>query len=203
MSASASHANAATTQLLGLSAQQRIRAIRSERWVSYPRVQKTIQILEQILDHPRKTRMPSIAIIGDSGMGAAWGDVFWSMQITRFEDVHLPHLTVAEPNPSALLDFRRFSSRQVRAYDAQQIEIVRRHSPGRWITRNFMGFFNEFDHWDLGETLDFASWDSYPIGFVEPFPFSEAEQSRWQATSHPDIAPFHHDLYRGVRHGKF
>jgi predicted ATPase len=69
MSASASHANAATTELLGLSAQQRIRAIRSERWVSYPRVQKTLQILEQILDHPRTTRMPSIAIFGDSGMG--------------------------------------------------------------------------------------------------------------------------------------
>ena len=69
MRASASHANAATTELLGLSAQQRIRAIRSERWVSYPRVQKTLQILEQILDHPRTTRMPSIAIFGDSGMG--------------------------------------------------------------------------------------------------------------------------------------
>ena len=69
MSASASHANNATTELLGLSAQQRIRAIRSERWVGYPRVQKTLQILEQILDHPRTTRMPSIAIFGDSGMG--------------------------------------------------------------------------------------------------------------------------------------
>jgi Bacterial TniB protein len=69
MSASASHANAATTELLGLSAQQRIRAIRSERWVSYPRAQKTLQILEQILDHPRTTRTPSIAIFGDSGMG--------------------------------------------------------------------------------------------------------------------------------------
>ncbi len=68
MSASASHANAATTELLALSAQQRIRAIRSERWVSYPRVQRATQILEQILDHPRATRMPSIAIIGDSGM---------------------------------------------------------------------------------------------------------------------------------------
>jgi hypothetical protein len=69
MSASAPHANAAITELLGLSAQQRIRAIRSERWVSYPRVQKTLRILEQILDHPRTTRMPSIAIFGDSGMG--------------------------------------------------------------------------------------------------------------------------------------
>lgn len=69
MNPSISHANAATAELLGLPAQQRIRAIRSERWVGYPRVQKTIQILDQILDHPRTTRMPSIAIFGDSGMG--------------------------------------------------------------------------------------------------------------------------------------
>ena len=26
---------------------------------------------------------------------------------------------------------------------------------------------------------------------------------RWQDTSHPDIAPFHHDLYRGVGRGRF
>ena len=46
---------------LGLPSHQRIRAIRSERWVpSHPRVQKAIQVLEQILDHPRATRMPSI-----------------------------------------------------------------------------------------------------------------------------------------------
>ena len=65
------------------------------------------------------------------------------------------------------------------------------------------GFFNEFDHWPLGEHLDFASWDSYPIGLVEHFPFEESERLRWQDTSHPDIAPFHHDLYRGVGRGRF
>jgi len=69
LSPSASHVNAATTELLGLSAQLRIRAIRSERWVGYPRAQKAIHILEQILEHPRTTRMPSLAIFGDSGMG--------------------------------------------------------------------------------------------------------------------------------------
>ena len=69
MSAITSHVNAATTELLGLSVQQRVRAIRSERWVGYPRAQKAIHTLEQILEHPRTTRMPSVAIFGDSGMG--------------------------------------------------------------------------------------------------------------------------------------
>jgi beta-galactosidase len=91
----------------------------------------------------------------------------------------------------------------VAAFDRMQCEIIRAHSPGRWITHNFMGFFNEFDHWRLSDQLDFASWDSYPLGFVERFPFSEEERNRWALTSHPDIAPFHHDLYRGVGRGRF
>ncbi|MBV9287522.1 MAG: beta-galactosidase, partial [Hyphomicrobiales bacterium] len=59
------------------------------------------------------------------------------------------------------------------------------------------------DHWRLGRGLDFAAWDSYPIGFVESAFFSEAERMRWRETSHPDVAPFHHDLYRAVGRGRF
>ena len=55
----------------------------------------------------------------------------------------------------------------------------------------------------MGDHLDFAAWDSYPIGFAEHFPFADPERQRWQDTSHPDIAPFHHDLYRGVGRGRF
>jgi beta-galactosidase len=133
----------------------------------------------------------------------AWGSSFWSMEIRSFDEISLPNLTVTEPNPAARLDFWRFQSQQVGTYDRMQCEIIRRHSPGRWITHNFMGFFNQFDHWPLGEHLDFAAWDSYPIGLVEHFPFEETERLRWQDSSHPDIAPFHHDLYRAVGRGRF
>jgi beta-galactosidase len=136
-------------------------------------------------------------------LNEAWGAVFWSMEVGSFEEVSLPNLTVTEANPAVRLDFRRFASEQVRGYNRMQAEIIRRHSPGRWITHNYMGFFTEFDHFDVGEDLDLASWDSYPIGFVERFPFSDAERQRWYETSHPDIAPFHHDLYRAVGRGRF
>ncbi|MGB9144130.1 MAG: beta-galactosidase [Aestuariivirga sp.] len=136
-------------------------------------------------------------------LNEAWGNVFWSMDLQDFDEVSLPNLTVTEANPAARLDFWRFQSSQVAAYNMMQCEIIREHSPGRWITHNFMGFFNEFDHWRVGEDLDLSSWDSYPIGFVERFPFSEDERARWAETSHPDIAPFHHDLYRGVGRGRF
>ena len=136
-------------------------------------------------------------------LNEAWGNAFWSMEVTRFDQVSLPNLAVTETNPAAKLDFWRFHSEQVAAYDRMQCEILRANSPGRWITHNFMGFFNDFDHWAVGDNLDLSSWDSYPIGFVERFPFTEAEKNRWALTSHPDIAPFHHDLYRGVGHGRF
>ena len=136
-------------------------------------------------------------------LNEAWGNVFWSMELNSFDEVSLPHLTVTETNPAARLDFWRFQSDQVAAYDKMQCDIIRKYSPGRFITHNFMGFFNEFDHWKLGENLDLASWDSYPVGFTEQFPFSDDEHVKWAETAHPDIAPFHHDLYRGVGRGRF
>ncbi len=136
-------------------------------------------------------------------LNEAWGNVFWSMELNSFDEVSLPNLTVTESNPAARLDFWRFQSSQVAGYDRMQCEIIRKYSPGRFITHNFMGFFNEFDHWKLGENLDIASWDSYPVGFTEQFPFSEEEHIKWAETAHPDIASFHHDLYRGVGRGRF
>jgi beta-galactosidase len=136
-------------------------------------------------------------------LNEAWGNVFWSMEVRSFEEIALPHLTVTETNPAARLDFLRFSSEQVAAYNAMQVEILRNHSPGRFVTHNFMGFSLDFDHFALAEQLDIASWDSYPLGFTERSPFSDEEKLRWALTGHPDIAAFHHDLYRGVGRGRF
>jgi beta-galactosidase len=136
-------------------------------------------------------------------LNEAWGNVFWSMELQSFDEVSLPHLTVTEANPAARLDFCRFQSSQVAAYDQMQCDIIRAHSPGRFVTHNMMGFFTKYDHWPLGENLDFVSWDSYPLGFTEQFPFSHDEHVRWALTAHPDIAPFNHDVYRGVGKGRF
>jgi beta-galactosidase len=136
-------------------------------------------------------------------LNEAWGNVFWSMEVTDFEQISLPNLTVTETNPAARLDFWRFQSSQVAAYDKMQCDIIRKHSPGRFVTHNFMGFFNEFDHWDIGDNIDIASWDSYPIGFAESFLPTEEEKTRWSETSHPDVASYHHDLYRAVGKGRW
>ena len=98
-------------------------------------------------------------------LNRAWGNVFWSMEYGDFAQVDLPNLTVTEPNPSHELDFRRYSSDQVVAFNKLQTDILRAHTDAPLI-HNYMGRVLEFDHFDVGADLDIASWDSYPIGFL-------------------------------------
>ncbi len=136
-------------------------------------------------------------------LNEAWGNVFWSMEYRSFAEVDPPHLTVTEANPAHWLDYRRFASDQVASFNREQVDILRRLSPGTPITHNFMGFFTEFDHHDVGRDIDVATWDSYPLGFLEQFWFSSEEKRAYLRQGHPDIAAFHHDLYRGCSKGRW
>ncbi len=134
-----------------------------------------------------------------TALNQAWGNVFWSMEYRDFAEIELPNLTVTQANPAHELDFRRFSSDQVVAFNRRQVEILRRHSPGRDVVHNFMGFFTEFDHHAVGVAQHVAFWGSYPLGFLEQLWFLPEEKRRYQRQGHPDIAAFHHDLYRGCQ----
>ncbi|NCW20151.1 MAG: beta-galactosidase [Gammaproteobacteria bacterium] len=136
-------------------------------------------------------------------LNAAWGNVFWSMEYRSFDEIDLPNLTVTEANPAHVLDFRRFSSWQVKEFNREQCLILRESSPGRDLTHNFMGFVTDFDHHDLAEDLDVAAWDSYPLGFLEQFWFGDDDKHRYARQGHPDVSAFHHDLYRGVGRGRW
>src|SRR5690606_27300509 len=96
-------------------------------------------------------------------------------------------------------DYARFASDMVTEFQQEQIVIIRELSPGRWITHNYMMHFLEFDHYANVEQLDFASWDSYPIGQDERAPLSGAEKVRSARTGHPDCISWNHDLYRGLK----
>ena len=136
-------------------------------------------------------------------LNRAWGAVFWSQEYRDFDEVLPPNLTVTEANPSHRLDYNRFASDEVASFNRLQVEIIRRHAPGRDVTHNFMGFYTEFDHFAVGRDLDLATWDSYPLGFLEQFWFPEDEKLRYLRQGHPDISAFHHDLYRGVGRGRW
>jgi beta-galactosidase len=131
-------------------------------------------------------------------LNRAWGTVFWSQEYRNFDEVDPPVGTVTEANPSHRLDYRRFASDEVVAFNRDQVALIKRYSPGRPVSHNFMGFFTEFNHHDVAQDLDIATWDSYPLGFTQMFVCSNEEKQRWARTGHPDIPGFHHDLYRGM-----
>jgi beta-galactosidase len=134
-------------------------------------------------------------------LNKAWGNVFWSMEYRDWGEIDLPNLTVTEANPAHWLDFYRFSSDQVVAYNKLQVEILRQYSPGRFITHNFMGFVIDFDHFKVAEDLDVSSWDSYPLGFTDSVMpgLTDEERVFYARSGHPDVSAFHHDLYRGTK----
>ena len=137
------------------------------------------------------------------GLNQAWGNVFWSMDYNDFEEIDLPNLTVTEPNPAHVLDFARFSSAQVASFNQLQVDIIRARSDAP-ILHNYMGGIADFDHFALGEQMEIAAWDSYPLGFLEDrVDADETHRATYARQGDPDYQAFHHDLYRAVGKGRW
>ncbi len=135
-------------------------------------------------------------------LNTAWGNVFWSMEYDEFDEVDLPSLTVTEPNPAHVLDFRRYSSDQVVAFNRTQTDILRGLTDAPLI-HNFMGRITDFDHFDVARDLDIVSWDSYPLGSLERRSDQDEGWKRdFLRQGDPDFQAFHHDLYRAAGRGR-
>jgi len=136
-------------------------------------------------------------------LNEAWGNVFWSMEYSGFNELPLPVGAVTESNPAHRLAYWRFATDEVRQFNRMQVDILRAHSPGRDITHNFMGNFVEFDHHIVAADLDIAAWDSYPLGFLARDDADAGDRKAYLRTGTPDNAAFHHDLYRGCCNGRW
>lgn len=136
-------------------------------------------------------------------LNSAWGNVFWSMEYSSFNQIELPNQTVTEPNPSHILAFRRFTSDQVVLFNRVQCDEIRKHSNAP-IIHNFMGRITSFDHYDVGADLDISSWDSYPLGFLlDRVGASANDKVHFLRQGDPDFQAFHHDLYRSTSTGRW
>jgi len=63
------HLNEEAAELAARSDKERLHAIREDRWIDYPHATSVLTVLNEILARPRTTRMASVAIYADSGMG--------------------------------------------------------------------------------------------------------------------------------------
>lgn len=135
-------------------------------------------------------------------LNRAWGNVFWSMEYDDFAQIGLPNLTVTVPNPAHELDFYRYSSDQVVAFNKVQTDILRSYTDAPLI-HNYMGREVSFDHYKVGADLDIASWDSYPIGFLsDRIEGTPDHKLHYLRQGDPDNQAFHHDIYRAVGRGR-
>ncbi len=137
-------------------------------------------------------------------LNEVWGNVFWSMEYRRFNEIDLPNGAVTEANPAHWLAFRHYTSDQVVAFNRAQAEVLRPLCPGRTLIHNYMGLETGFDHFTVGVDLDAASWDAYPLGMLEDrVPADTTHRHRYRRQGDPDFQAFHHDLYRAVGRGRW
>ena len=88
-----------------------------------------------------------------------WSTAYWSQTYSAWEQIPLP---IGPHNPGLMLEFKRFVTESYRQFQRLQVETLRPHlSPEVWITHNFMGWFDGFDHYAMSEDLDLVSWDWY------------------------------------------
>ncbi len=138
-------------------------------------------------------------------LNEAWGAIVWGQDYDDFAEVGLPQNTATQVNPAHMLDFHRFASHQVIAYNRMQAEIVRQHSPERFLLHNAMPFCHDLDHRALAEDLDLLGWSSYPLALAEQLATHEGPRDLAAARGgDPDLTAFQHDVWRGVaKDGRF
>lgn len=88
-----------------------------------------------------------------------WSTAYWSQTYSAWEQIPIP---IGGHNPGLMLEFKRFITDSYRRFQKLQLDALRPHLPeGVWVTHNFMGWFDGFDHYAMSADLDLASWDYY------------------------------------------
>lgn len=134
----------------------------------------------------------------------AWGAVFWSQEYSQWQQIEPPILVLGQPNPSHVLDYDRFASDAWVAFQRSQVQTLRRLSPGRWITHNFMGTLRSLDYYALAVDLDFVSWDNYPTGNTERdsaalYGPGQSPPPHGYDVGDPAVTAFYHTLMVGLK----
>jgi beta-galactosidase len=124
----------------------------------------------------------------------AWGTHFWGLKVQTWDEIQIPDSRTgpwAHSNPSASLDWQRFSSWLNVRFQGDQVRILRSLCPNHFVTHNLMGLFQEMDYYDLAKDLDFVSWDNYPVF------------ASWDKPSVPYGASLAADVMRGLKGKNF
>ncbi len=88
-----------------------------------------------------------------------WSASYWSQTYSAWEQIPIP---IGAHNPGLMLEWKRFFTECYVKFQKIQLDVLRPHlQPEVWVTHNFMGWFDGFDHYRMNAELDMASWDWY------------------------------------------
>jgi beta-galactosidase len=97
-------------------------------------------------------------------LNKTWGLVFWSLELTDWEQVWLPRKgNHFQKHPSLLQDFFRFNSWKTEEMVRQQADILRRIAPAKLVTTNIQSSTRDHtDYYRMCKPLDWVSTNFYP-----------------------------------------
>jgi len=88
-----------------------------------------------------------------------WATRYWSETYSDWEQIPIP---IGPHNPGLMLEFKHFITESYRKFQKIQLDILRPNlNPDVWVTHNFMGWYDGFDHYEMAKDLDLVSWDWY------------------------------------------
>lgn len=118
-------------------------------------------------------------------LNARWTTAYWSQEYSGWTQISIP---IGSHNPGLMLDWRRFVTASYCEYQREQVHAIRAHADKRqWITHNYIGWLDTFDHYVVSDDLDMVSWDNY-VG---------AGHLQYQSNG------YMHDLMRGFKRRNF
>ncbi len=99
-----------------------------------------------------------------------WTTSYWSQTYDDWAEIPLPREDRDYHNPGLRLDWNHFVTDTWNSYQQNQIDVIRQHAePRQFVTGNFMGFFDGFDHYIMSRPLTFVAWDDYVgTGHLDP-----------------------------------
>jgi beta-galactosidase len=92
-----------------------------------------------------------------------WTTAFWGQRYTDWGQIRPPRATQYLPNPTQVLDFRRFTSDELLAAYTEQRDLLRAATPEVPVTTNYvLGGWVPVDHARWSREVDLVAVDHYP-----------------------------------------
>jgi beta-galactosidase len=128
-------------------------------------------------------------------LNKSWGNAFWSINYNNFGQIRTPNgkELVAQPNPHAVLDFKRFTADEAADFVLSQRDLLKKYiKPEQWVTTNLMPTYAAVDPLRM-KTLDVHSYTKY---LVAGYDSGHGEQG-FRMGSASSIG-FSNDLFRSI-----